>query len=78
MIHSLSRGTQQLFVLMQINGLGANRLQVWVVGKIHAWLHGLVSSSLVQAMQYAIQMRASVHKGLLNRLLHQVSWILLM
>ena len=63
---------------MQVNGLAANRLQVWVVGKFHGWHNGLVRTSLMQAMQHAIQVRATVGDRLLNGVLHQVSWILLM
>jgi hypothetical protein len=50
---------------------------VWVVGQIHLWQHGLVSGSLVQAMQHPIQMRTAVGQRFLNGLLDQVSGILL-
>ena len=63
---------------MQVNGLAANPLEVWVIGQIHLWQNGLVKGLLVQAMQHAIQMRAAVGERLLNRLLHLVSGILLM
>lgn len=63
---------------MQVNGLGANRLQVWLVGKVHPWHNGLVRGSLLQAMQHAIQVRAAVGERLLNGLVHQLRWILLM
>ena len=63
---------------MQINGLGANRLQVWVVGESHLWHNRLVRGLLVQAMQHAIQVRTAVGERLLNGVLHQVRWILLM
>ena len=63
---------------MQVNGLAANPLEVWVIGQIHLWHNGLVITEVVQAMQHAIQVRAAVGERLLNRVLYQVRWILLM
>jgi hypothetical protein len=49
-----------------------------VVGQIHPWPNGLVSAELVQAMQHAIQVWAAIGERLLNGVLQQGRWVLLM